>query len=670
MRSTYDRAGGNEAADASHFLRQDADDRNVVLDVAGPGILYFARANHWHGSPWHYQVDGFDHVISESSTPTPTAPVPDSVFIPESALPNPLTFTWSATKGADLNWVPIPFTKTFTLSYGRTHYGTGYFIYQSFPDGADNLSGPITAWNEESPAPDVLELLRSAGNDIGPTGENVASETGVSDVPANTTVTLADVTGKRTIRALKIRVAANQAVALSMARLRITWDGRAEPSVEAPIGLFFGAGSLENGAGKEWLVRGLLSNIHYANGNVELAMYFPMPFSKNAHLEISGGPAALTGVGYEVRSMPFEDPSNWVGYFHATYRDHATPTPGHDLVILDTTATEGGGDYCGSFNGMSFIFSDQAVLRTLEGDPRFFFDDSESPQAYGTGTEEWAGGGDYWGGQNMTLPLAGHPTGVLDASAAKTPEDLVESAYRFLLADAMPFGKNARIQLEHGGQNESTEHYQSVAYWYGTPGACLELTDSIHIGDTADETNHRYVSPTASDVETLTSRYELGVDTFGSVEIYPATTDTGRFMTGATEFFVALRPDNLGVLLRRKLDYGYADQRAEVFVSDDADGAPFVHAGFWYLAGSNRAVYSNPPGELDPPAPIAQSSNRRFRDDEFLVPRALTQGRSKIRVRIVHSPDPHPLLPGDQAPAPAWSEFRYAVYSWVLPRSR
>src|SRR5690349_6146252 len=31
MRSTYDRAGGNEAVDASHFLRQDAPDQNVTL---------------------------------------------------------------------------------------------------------------------------------------------------------------------------------------------------------------------------------------------------------------------------------------------------------------------------------------------------------------------------------------------------------------------------------------------------------------------------------------------------------------------------------------------------------------------------------------------------------------------------------------------------------------
>ena len=43
MRSTYDRAGGNEGADASHFLFQSAPDFNVTLDIAGAGVLYFAR---------------------------------------------------------------------------------------------------------------------------------------------------------------------------------------------------------------------------------------------------------------------------------------------------------------------------------------------------------------------------------------------------------------------------------------------------------------------------------------------------------------------------------------------------------------------------------------------------------------------------------------------------
>ena len=131
------------------------------------------------------------------------------------------------------------------------------------------------------------------------------------------------------------------------------------------------------------------------------------------------------------------------------------------------------------------------MLKTLEGDPRFFFDDSRTPQAQGTGTEEWGGGGDYWGGLNMTLPFAGHPAGAKSAKDAVSPEDKIESAYRFLLADLMPFGKNARIQLEHGGVNESTEHYETVTYWYGLPAASLIQTDELHVGDEASEQRHR-----------------------------------------------------------------------------------------------------------------------------------------------------------------------------------
>src|SRR5512141_3059554 len=68
MSSTYDRSGGNESADASHFLYQLSDDRNVSLDVMGEGVLEFARYNHWHGSPWHYIIDGKDNVVRESSS--------------------------------------------------------------------------------------------------------------------------------------------------------------------------------------------------------------------------------------------------------------------------------------------------------------------------------------------------------------------------------------------------------------------------------------------------------------------------------------------------------------------------------------------------------------------------------------------------------------------------
>src|ERR1700748_3496563 len=89
MRGTYDRSGGNEGADASHFLFQLADDENMTLDIEGPGVPCFARYNHWHGSPWHYVVDGADHLVAESSTADPSRPVKDSTFLPDRLFPAP-----------------------------------------------------------------------------------------------------------------------------------------------------------------------------------------------------------------------------------------------------------------------------------------------------------------------------------------------------------------------------------------------------------------------------------------------------------------------------------------------------------------------------------------------------------------------------------------------------
>jgi transposase-like protein len=43
-------------------------------------------------------------------------------------------------------------------------------------------------------------------------------------------------------RALELSVPRDQALAFSTARLRVTWDGRAEPSLDAPVALFYGAG--------------------------------------------------------------------------------------------------------------------------------------------------------------------------------------------------------------------------------------------------------------------------------------------------------------------------------------------------------------------------------------------------------------------------------------------
>jgi hypothetical protein len=118
----------------------------------------------------------------------------------------------------------------------------------------------------------------------------------------------------------------------------------------------------------------------------------------------------------------------------------------------------------------------------------------------------------------MTLPFAGHPVGARKAAEAKNEEDKIHSAYRFLLGDLMPFGRNARIHLEHGGENESEEHYRTVTYWYGAPAASLVKSDTLKIGDLASEAAHSYVSRDASEPYEITSRYELGPDTMRAQE--------------------------------------------------------------------------------------------------------------------------------------------------------
>jgi hypothetical protein len=199
-------------------------------------------------------------------------------------------------------------------------------------------------------------------------------------------------------------------------------------------------------------------------------------------------------------------------------------------------------------------------------------------------------------------------------------------------------------------------------------------TDELVIGDAASERSHECVSPEAYQPYEITSRYEWGIDRIGRTEIYPAHSDTARKTTGSSEFTLKLAPNNFGVLLRRKLDYAYPNQRAEVFVADagagaTGDAAAWKPAGIWYTAGSNTCVYSDPPGELGATQHNVQTSNRRFRDDEFLIGREHTRGKRAIRVRVKFTPVKIPLFPNWPMSESAWTEIRYTAYCYIMPRS-
>lgn len=675
MRSTYDREGNNRSADASHFLYAEDDELNVTLDVKGPGVLYFKRTNHWHGSPWHYEVDGEDFIVTETATADPVnakKKFKKTVFIPEELFPNPLTWTWSITKGADLMWVPLPFEQSFRIAYSRTFYGTGYYIYHIFPRGMKNLSRPIKSWDRTPPDPKVLDLLNQAGSDIAPRGKGVKTYRGRLSIKPNRWSTIAELDeAPSVIRALKFTVPREQAYNFGKCRLRITWDDRWYASIDAPIDLFFGAGHLYNNNNREYLVKGFPMVIRYDEKNVYLSCYYPMPFFQHAKVELQQRRGeSINDIEWEIRSVDFTDPINTVGYFHATYSDHPEPKLGKDTVFLDTSRTEGGGLWSGNFVGMSWIFTHNGFLPTLEGDPRFFFDDSKTPQGWGTGTEEWGGGGDYWGGRNMTIPFAGHPVGT-EKKKAKNRKDLLNSAYRFLIADIFPFGKRAVICLEHGGENDSKERYSGVVYWYGIDSPSLVLTDCFNACDEKDIKLHDYHSPTASEPYTLLSRYEWGPDHTGARVHFPAQADQVRTMKGTSQFKMRLDPNNLGVMLRHKFDYIYPNQCARVWVRPDKSGAEWQYVGEWYTAGSNTCVYSYPrsEGELGKTQHTVITSNRRWREEEFLIGRHLTEAVLHLEIKIEFVPNTKELFPGQPFPVEsAWSESRYRVYCYKMPK--
>jgi len=154
---------------------------------------------------------------------------------------------------------------------------------------------------------------------------------------------------------------------------------------------------------------------------------------------------------------------------------------------------------------------------------------------------------------------------------------------------------------------------------------------------------------------------------------FPAEQDHVRVMKGVSQFKMRLDPDNLGALLRRKFDYQYPNQSAKVWVRPARPEARWQYVGLWYTAGSNTYVYSNPQseGELGATQHRVITSNRRWRQEEFLIPRRLTEGVERVEIKIEHVPDAKELFPGRSFPVEsAWSESRYWLYCYKMPTVR
>ena len=135
------------------------------------------------------------------------------------------------------------------------------------------------------------------------------------------TLTLLDESGPGIITHIWFTFSSEEAYHLKKLVLRMYWDGETAPSVEAPIGDFFGLG-----LGEYFTFEALPLS---AAPNHAVNSFFPMPFQKHARITVENEgklrlKALYYNIDYQASAKPL--PADTL-YFHAQYRQ-ASPNEG------------------------------------------------------------------------------------------------------------------------------------------------------------------------------------------------------------------------------------------------------------------------------------------------------------------------------------------------------
>ncbi|HIJ74706.1 MAG TPA: DUF2961 domain-containing protein, partial [Candidatus Hydrogenedentes bacterium] len=123
--------------------------------------------------------------------------------------------------------------------------------------------------------------------------------------------------------------------------VRMYWDGEATPSVECPIGDLFG---ISNCRVRPVKSLALVANPGANNNPVShgLNCYFPMPFSRDARIEITNDSDVPLGIWYHIDHERYDKAPPWLakaGRFHAQFR-RSNPTTKVDLKGVNKTGDD------------------------------------------------------------------------------------------------------------------------------------------------------------------------------------------------------------------------------------------------------------------------------------------------------------------------------------------
>jgi hypothetical protein len=299
--------------------------------------------------------------------------------------------------------------------------------------------------------------------------EDLARNGDARPVPPGETLVLADLEGPGVVTSIWCTMAGDDPFIDRSVVFRVHYDGAEAPSVQAPIGDFFGLGNAApaeiNSAAVMVASRGRAKNC-----------FWRMPFKQRIRITVTNDSPEhkVNSFYYYVNWQKHDTLPDDTVYFHAHYRQEFPAQPGNYEVLR----AQGRGHYVGTV--LSAYQMETGWLG--EGDDFFFIDGAELPQLRGTGTEDYFL--DAWGYRRQTSLYAGVPIyeGVM-------PGDRV-STYRWHLPDPIPFRTDLRFEIEHRGSifnpegtlanfelgtfEERPDWVSSVAFWYQDPPAALD----------------------------------------------------------------------------------------------------------------------------------------------------------------------------------------------------
>ena len=254
--------------------------------------------------------------------------------------------------------------------------------------------------------------------------------------------------------------------------LRAYWDGEDNPSIEAPMGDFFGMG---HALSKNYVSEPLQMSPEDGKG---FNSWWQMPFRKSFRFSVQNdcdiNLQFYFYVDFEAREIPAD-----ALYFHARW-NRECPTTGitenecknhhewcfggsnkdgkENYLLLDA---EGKGHYCGANINIHNLNNSNMWDWPGEGDDMIFIDGDKTPTIHGTGTEDYVNMA-WCPRQEYCAPYHG-----LLLGGDKNWKGKI-TYYRYHILDPIPFEKSIKVTIEHGHANHRSDDWSSTAYWYQT----------------------------------------------------------------------------------------------------------------------------------------------------------------------------------------------------------